>query len=245
MTFLDGPWTIAGQLDYSTRAPTVEELYSFGEHLATGTFEIGDPTLDHESAVNISATLQWQNEIFRVGVSGYYTEFGDFIYESPTGEEQEELPEFMWQQADAAFHGVDLEAEWQAVRWDGGSLVLTGFYDYVRGRLDDGDNRNLPRIPPQRIGVGARAYWHGLTVTLDYARTDDQDDVAELELPTDGFDDLRAYVGYTFLFGDSSLELFLAGRNLTDDEQRYHTSFIKDLAPQPGRTIEGGIRVVL
>jgi iron complex outermembrane receptor protein len=43
--------------------------------------------------------------------------------------------------------------------------------------------------------------------------------------------------------GVSSVELFLSGRNLTDDEQRYHTTFIKDLAPQPGRTIEAGVRV--
>ena len=30
-----------------------------------------------------------------------------------------------------------------------------------------------------------------------------------------------------------------------DDEQRYHTSFIKDFAPQPGRTLEAGIRAYL
>jgi iron complex outermembrane receptor protein len=43
--------------------------------------------------------------------------------------------------------------------------------------------------------------------------------------------------------GRTSVELFLSGRNLTDDEQRYHTTFIKDLAPQLGRTVEAGARV--
>jgi iron complex outermembrane receptor protein len=37
--------------------------------------------------------------------------------------------------------------------------------------------------------------------------------------------------------------MFVQGKNLTDDEQRYHASFIKDFAPQPGRTIEAGIRM--
>ena len=43
--------------------------------------------------------------------------------------------------------------------------------------------------------------------------------------------------------GDTSFRVFLQGRNLTDDEQRLHTSIVKDLVPQPGRTIEAGIRI--
>jgi iron complex outermembrane receptor protein len=36
--------------------------------------------------------------------------------------------------------------------------------------------------------------------------------------------------------------VFLQGRNLTDQDQRQHTSFIKDFAPMPGRTVEAGLR---
>jgi iron complex outermembrane receptor protein len=46
------------------------------------------------------------------------------------------------------------------------------------------------------------------------------------------------------MHGGSQVQLFISGRNLTDDEQRYHTSFIKDLAPQPGRTIEAGLQML-
>ena len=49
------------------------------------------------------------------------------------------------------------------------------------------------------------------------------------------------HLAYRLNLGNNLLELFLTGRNLTDDEQRYHTSFIKDFAPQPGRTIEAGV----
>ena len=74
---------------------------------------------------------------------------------------------------------------------------------------------------------------------------DDQDDNAINELPTERFEDLRLHLGYAMNVGGSEVEFFLNGRNLTDDEQRLHTSFIKDLAPQPGRTIEGGIQIRL
>ena len=237
--------TLALLADYSTRAPTVEELFSDGPHLATGSYEIGDPELDKERAANVSATIQFENDDWLLAASAYYIDFQDFIYEQATGEEEDELPVYLWTQDDATFRGIDLEAEWRAVQWDRGEFAISGFYDYVRARLKDGENKDLPRIPPQRWGLGARLNWIGFTATLDYTKTSSQKDVAPLELPTDGFEDLRAYLGYTWDFGGSLLEVFILGRNLTDDEQRLHTSFIKDVAPQPGRTIEGGLRVTL
>ncbi|MGD8416973.1 MAG: hypothetical protein PVH91_07945 [Pseudomonadales bacterium] len=35
------------------------------------------------------------------------------------------------------------------------------------------------------------------------------------------------------------------GRNLTDADQRYASSFIKDFAPQPGRTLEFGVKLAI
>ena len=241
----DSGWTLAVLGDYSTRAPTVEELFSDGPHLATGSFEIGDPELDKERAANISASVQYENNDWLLAASVYYTDFQDFIYEQATGEEEDDLPVYQWTQDDATFRGIDLEAEWRAVQWDNGEFAVSGFYDYVQARLKDGENRDLPRIPPQRWGLGARLNWIGFSATLDYTKTSSQKDVAPLELPTEGFEDLRAYLGYTFDFGGSLFEVFILGRNLTDDEQRYHASFIKDIAPQPGRTIEGGLRLTL
>ncbi len=49
--------TFSGQLDYSSRAPIAEELYSFGPHLATRSFELGDETLDEETATNVSVVM--------------------------------------------------------------------------------------------------------------------------------------------------------------------------------------------
>ncbi|MDE0451715.1 MAG: TonB-dependent receptor [Gammaproteobacteria bacterium] len=70
-----------------------------------------------------------------------------------------------------------------------------------------------------------------------------QDEAAELEFETDGYHDLRAYVGWDVEMGDMSVSLYLQGRNLTDDEQRKHTSVVKGLVPEPGRTVELGVRI--
>jgi iron complex outermembrane receptor protein len=238
-------WMIAAQFDYSTRAPTVEELFSDGPHLATRSYEVGDPELDEERAANVSATVQFDGDRFTIGASVYYTDFADFIFQEPNGDIIDDLPVFEWRQAGATFRGVDLEVEFDLIQWDAGGFSVRGFYDVVRARLKEGDERDLPRIPPERFGIGGRLEWGQFTATLDYARSADQNHIAAFELPTRGFDDLRAYLGFRVPLGESLLEFFIAGRNLTDDEQRHHTSFIKDFAPQPGRTVEGGIRVVL
>jgi len=241
----DNGWTISGQLDYSSRAPVTEELFSNGPHLATGRYAIGNSELDEEEAVNVSAALQYDGDRLHIGISVYHIDFRNFIYQRPNGMTIDDLPVFEWRQADASFDGVDLEAGLTLARWEEGELDVRGFYDQVRARLDQGSGRNLPRIPPERLGLGLRLSLGRVWAKVDYSRTREQTDVAPFELPTAAFNDLRAYLGIRILFNESQLELFVSGRNLTDDEQRHHTSFIKDLAPQPGRTIEGGLQITL
>jgi iron complex outermembrane receptor protein len=71
----------------------------------------------------------------------------------------------------------------------------------------------------------------------------DQDDTAAFELETPGYDDLRVQLSGRFELGGSELTVFVQGRNLTDDEQRNHVSFLKDYAPLPGRSVLGGVRL--
>jgi iron complex outermembrane receptor protein len=176
-------------------------------------------------------------------LSAYITKFSDFIYEANTGLEMDELPVLQYTQADATFSGFEADAFWQAMTWQSGGLSLSAGFDMVTARLDSGENRNLPRIPPQRLRLGAVMDWNGWLGEVSWRRVYDQNDVGFGEIHTEGFDDLRLHLNYTMDLGVSSVELSLSGRNLTDDEQRYHTTFIKDLAPQPGRTIEAGVRV--
>ena len=105
-------------------------------------------------------------------------------------------------------------------------------------------NDRLPRIPPLRYGIGLSGRWGAGTLGIEYLRAEDQDETAEHELPTDGYDDLSVHATLELPAGNgSTMELFLHGKNLTDDEQRLHTSHIKDFAPQPGRTFEVGARL--
>ena len=229
--------------DYSSRAPVGEELFSDSPHPGTGVFEIGDPGLEHEHARNLAATLTGAGDGRSLRGTFYYTSFADFIYQAATGEEQDGFDVRRYAQADATFAGFEVEGRVTVAELAVGTLDVGAFFDMVSPELDVSGNDNLPLIPPNRVGVSLEFRSERLRANVDYVRAFEQDDVAEFELPSDAYDDLRARIAWRLRPGAMTVDLYVAGRNLTDDEQRLHTSVVKDLAPQPGRTIEAGMRV--
>ena len=234
--------------DYSSRAPIAEELYSNGPHLTTNAFEVGNPNLDSEKAINLAGTLRYNAETWGLKFTTYYTQFSDFIYEQATGAEEDGLPVFAFQQDDADFFGVDLEVNAQLATFDLGGrdarLDATFGIDYVQAELDVSGNDNIPRLPPMRQQIGLSLTAGNFVAGVSYKNVRRQTNNAPNEFDTGGYEDYSAHAQYTFAVADNStLAVFVKGKNLTDDEQRHHTSFIKDAAPAPGRTIEAGIRL--
>lgn len=237
-------WQLNMIADYSSRAPVAEELYANGPHLTTNSFERGNASLDSESAINFSATLQYQDERWSASITTYQTEFSDFIYQQATGEQLDDLPVFAYQQNDATFVGADIELAAKLFQQSNKPILLKALFDFVDAEVDVSGNQHLPRTPPSRYGLGLEAEWGRFSGSIDYLRVDEQLDTAASELATDAYNDLSAYAEFKHTLTDTaSLTGFLQGKNLTNDEQRAHTSFIKDLAPAPARTIEVGFRL--
>ena len=68
-----------------------------------------------------------------------------------------------------------------------------------------------------------------------------QDRVAnEFELPTNDYTLLNASLAVR-PFVQQNVTLFAEARNLTNEEAREHASFLKDIAPLPGRNLRVGV----
>ncbi len=241
---LSDTWMLGLIADAASRAPIAEELYSDGPHLVTNAYEIGDPSLSNERAYNFSATLTNQTDRWETSIVAYTTKYSGFIYETPRGDELDDLPVFVFQQDDAQFIGLDFNVAVEVAAWDGGELRAKAMFDIVKAELDIRGDDDVPRIPPERYGIGFDVRQGPFSLEVDYLRAGSQGDVRPGEFATDAYDDLRAYLGFDWAVTEGAdLTLFVLGKNLTDDEQRLHTSFIKDVAPQPGRTIEAGLRL--
>ena len=234
-------WHASFNLDRAERAPSEETLFVHGAHDATGSFELGDPDLEKETANQIDVSLHYHGDTVRASIGAYYNRFNDFIYLVDTGEIEDDLPVRQWAQHDAAFHGFEGEAKFKLAENGVGRFDLRIFGDTVRAKLTDGAG-NLPRIAPARFGatlMWQHDVWRGSLGAVRYAR---QDDTARFETPTEGFTTINAHLSYDFRTGPSDWELFLDGSNLSNRTARLSTSFLKDRAPLPGRALVFGVR---
>lgn len=236
------------------RAPSVEELYTHGAHHATATFEIGDAGLRKEVSRNMDITMRKVAGDARWKVNVYANRISDFVYaaaEDADGDgvadrvdEEGALDpegEFLVQrftQGGARFRGVEAEFEYRPANAGYGVRI---FGDLTRGRLAGGES--LPRIAPARIGFNADVASGAWGASLTAIRAFEQRRTAPLESSTPAYTRLDAELTWK-LEGEKgrTVLLFLQGTNLLDEEIRVHTSYLKNLAPQMGRSVTAGVR---
>ncbi|MDX1631098.1 MAG: TonB-dependent receptor [Thermoanaerobaculia bacterium] len=233
--------SLGTNLSRSVKMPAPEELYSDGLHAATQAFEIGNPGLGEETSLGVDGFVRVATPRWELDLTVFATRFDDFIFQRFTGEQEEGFPVVVYAQQDADFHGAEMKARLGLVEETDRHLDLELFGDLVRAELDDG--QNVPRIPPLRLG-GALSYRLGpWSARTEVRWVDEQDELAVNETPTDGYTMVGASVGYRLLTRNAVYDLLLRGRNLTDEEARSHTSFLKDRVPLPGRDVSLSLRI--
>lgn len=234
-------YTVAVNVTRSQRHPQSAELYANGPHLAVARFEIGDPTLERETARTVDVTLHRHADAgVHWSLGAFYNDFSDFIFAADAGFEQDGLPVFRYAQGDATLYGFEGEVTFPLLRQDGGAFEMRLASDYVRGRLDRGGN--LPQMPPLRCGVELHYESGPLHLGLASFRYAKQDRTARNERPTDAYTMLDADASYRWSLGERTLLLFVRATNLLDTDARRHTSPLKEIAPLPGRSFQAGLR---
>lgn len=232
---------VTANLDRAGRAPAAEELFAYGPHVATESFEIGDPDLKVETANQVEFGLHFHGDRVEGKVAAYLNRFDDYIYLVDTGEIMDDLPVRQWTQADANFHGFEGEANIKLAANESGVYLLRVWGDTVSAELEDGGY--LPRIAPARAGLDLNWNADSWRARVGVAHYFPQDDVPDYETKTAGFTLINAHLSYTFNTSERlNWEAFLDGTNLGNETARLSTSFIKDVAPLPGRSIAVGLR---
>jgi len=227
------------------RAPSAIELFMNGPHLATARFEEGDINLDTETSNNIDIGLNYRNESFFGQFSYFMNDVDNYIYlKDETEEEHEEhedeehgdhegliLAEYL--QRDAELKGYELEFG-NVIDLETGSLTLSFARDSVTGEFKDGSN--VPRMVPARNIYTISYAQNDLEAKLVLKDVEKQDDLAEGEYESDGYEMLNLRLRKTYsLNSDSDLSISLFANNLLDEAARNHSSFVKDEVPLPGR----------
>lgn len=235
-------WSAGLTIARSEKLPNAEELFSNGPHLATRAFEIGNPDLGKERSLGVDVALRRRTGRVTGELDLFMNRFDGFIFESLTGEVQDGLQVVRFEQRDAEFRGAEAEIGIELLHTDPRHLDLHLTADYVRAELRD-TGAPLPRITPFRYGAALHYEDGGWNARAEIRGVRPQERVADFETPTDGHVFLNASIGRRLFVGRSVVELMLRGTNLTDVEARNHVSFLKDLAPLPGRDVRLAVRV--
>lgn len=238
-------WSLAANFGYTERAPTFYELYANGAHVATGSYEVGDPNLSKEKALSGDLALRFDNDTHKGSVGVFYSHFRNYIGLLASGEmrdgEDGDIPEFLYSGVRARFYGVEAQDHWKLLESPYGNLALELSGDYTRAKnLDNGED--LPRIAPLRLNSGLLWNLDKWQARIDVQHAASQHRKPANETSTDGYTTLGASVGYNFNVGESQWLAFVRGENLTDQTVRYASSILRDIAPAPGRSVEVGLR---
>lgn len=218
----------------SQRAPTQTELFSDGPHLATASFERGNADLGVERALSIEGGARLSHGRFSLEANGFSHGFDGFVALVANGETEESLPVFLYTQRDARFLGGEISGKAELIKKGDWTLSVDASIDLVRAYFQSGGA--VPRIPPLSTHFGLDGGVGPLKLRFEWERASAQQRSAAFESTTPGFDLFNARLGFKPI-KDGPLNLLIEARNLTDEEARVHTSFVKDFLPRPGRTI--------
>ena len=231
-------YQVGASFTRARRAPSAEELYARGLHMATSTYERGNADLLSETSRNVDLSLRKTSGDTTFGVSIFRNRVDGYIHGRAL-DELDGLQLLQYGQQDARFTGMEAELRQRL----NSRLALTLFGDTVRATLQ-GNAGPLPRIPATRAGIRLDARWNAWEGEVEWLQVMRQSRVAAFETATPGYGMLNLGLSYRGqLSSGKGWQVYLKASNLTDRLAYVHTSFIKSAAPRMGRNLTAGVRV--
>ena len=231
---------------FTQRAPSVDELYSFGNHDATATFDVGNPNLNKESSNHFEIGWRKNKGLTQAKVNLYQDFVSNFVYTQYTGvtDQNSGYPVRQFLQANAVIKGVESELTYN-INGDGFAGRIFG--DYSEGTLDQGGY--LPLQPATRIGSAIYYNQFGWKANLSLIHALGQYKTAAStfysEPSTAGYNKLDFRLSKSQSVNQLLITYYLQANNLLNDTIRLSTTVdtLRMNAPQPGRTFILGIKV--
>lgn len=254
-------------LTHAQRTPSATELLSFGPHIGSGMFEVGAllivdqheeefgfdlarADVELEKSNNFDLSLRKVDGDIGFIVNAFYNLIDNYYYLSATGLHMEigheqdqgegddhgkDLPVFVYQAKDAELYGFEGQFIWQLTD----PLKLTLTTDYTRAKLKAG--ADLPRIPPMRVGSIVSYELGDYSIEFSALHYFKQNKISTLGTETNGYTLVDLQFNYQLQKFVPGVTLYLQGKNLTNEDARVHSSFLKDKAPLPARSIAVGL----
>ncbi|MEX2572675.1 MAG: TonB-dependent receptor [Balneolaceae bacterium] len=233
---------------HSWRSPSLEELYSEGPHLAVYSFEVGNPDLDPERGLGSELFARFKQDNASIELTGYYNYFGNYLHAQNTGERRPpryDLDTYQYLGTRATIYGAELSSEFQLhskLAIDGNMSLTMGDRVVSEEEMELTDlqetEQPLPLIPPLQGNIALRYYaFNNFSISGRVRMAARQERLGEFETSTDGYTVTDLTAQYTLGWGTTLHTISVNALNLFNTEYHNHLSLVKDLFPEPGRSV--------
>jgi len=236
----------------SERAPEINELYSSNAHYSVMTQEEGNQKLESEKVKSLELSMIFNWKEAELKVVGYQMSFDNYIYLTHSGAAMaNRLPLKYWTQTDTQVTGFEVDTTYDFEFDRYGNLKLGGFADLVKNKATSPSNIRLhndgiylPNMPTNRYGSylqWQKNSWSAQVSSTYYAQPKYLGKNVSQEVPLPAYNLVDFKINKNLNLKNASLDIFLNGTNLLNEEARPQNSPLKYIAPLPGRAFQIGV----
>lgn len=241
--------SVTPSISYVQRIPTVTERLAFWPNPAILRFlrggDLDGNPLKNEESLGLELGIEARRRNSSARLNVYHYDYANFVFLQDVADTVGNVAEYT--EREATFYGYEAEVSAWKTYDSGTTLTLTVMSDYVHAR-NETDSQPLPRIPPRRVGGRVELSSESWTLGADLRYAFEQQRVQPAggavlpEYETNAYTEVNFDANRDFKIKGATLTGFLKANNLLDVERRIHSSFVKDVAPLPGRSFTVGLR---
>ena len=239
------------QILFTSRAPSIEDLYSDGPHLGNYAYEIGDPNLKQENTLGFENTLSMFNSKSSLDFTSYLNYSPNYHISTKMGDGY--LPGAEWVEWGSGpigwlykYNLVGLEAMIYgfepSFNTNFGSSRISCNGSVLRG-INMDDDRPLSYMPPDQVRVQYENNFFFLTNTFEAIFVSSQNRIGEFEVKTAGYNLFNYFGSYTISRNDRIHKIIFQLKNVFNQTYYNHLSKIKMIMPEAGRSLNINYRV--
>ena len=239
-------WELSLGSMFTSRAPSIEDLYSDGPHLGVYNYEIGLPELESERTYGLEGSLGYNNEKTKLKITSYQNYSPNYHLSKKMGEGYEPGADWIeWGSGSAGWlymyqmdglevyiHGYETEFQYKLNKL----IDLEGSFSATRGE-NLTDNSPLYYVPPDKILLSTEVYLSPFSINLMHKKVFSQDRVGLYEETTPGYETYNLIGTYTIRSTQAIHKFILQIDNIFDRKYYNHLSRIKSIMPEKGRNI--------
>ena len=239
-------WELSLGSMFTSRAPSIEDLYSDGPHLGVYNYEIGLPELESERTYGLEGSLGYNNKKTKLKITSYQNYSPNYHLSKKMGEGYEPGADWIeWGSGSAGWlymyqmdglevyiHGYESEFQYKLNKLIG----LEGSFSATRGK-NLTDNTPLYYVPPDKILLSTEVYLSPFSINLMHKKVFSQNRVGLYEETTPGYETYNLIGTYTIRSTQAIHKFILQIDNIFDRKYYNHLSRIKSIMPEKGRNI--------